>query len=111
MTVFFAAGCGICGGVARMRVGLLVSSAAGALLLFGGMARAAEQESFGELTVDQVAQLVQSKGADVFDNNSKDEWKQGHVPTAKWVAFNDVKASDLPQDKSRKLVFYCHNEK
>ena len=91
-----------------MRVGLF---AAGALLLLGGMARAAEQEGFGELTVAQVDQLIQSKKADVFDNNSKDEWQQGHVPSAKWVAFNGVKASDLPQDKNRELVFYCHNEK
>jgi hypothetical protein len=26
------------------------------------------------------------------------------------VAFNKVQASDLPEDKSRQLVFYCANE-
>jgi rhodanese-related sulfurtransferase len=91
-----------------MRIGLFL---AGALLLFGGMARAAEHEKFHELTVDQVDQLIQSKGADIFDNNTKDDWKNGHVPTAKWVSFKDVKESDLPKDKDRELVFYCHNEK
>jgi rhodanese-related sulfurtransferase len=75
-------------------------------------ARAAEKnEGFGELTVDQVQQLIASKGADVFDNNSQDEWKAGHLPTAKWVRFNGVKASDLPTDHARTLVFYCHNER
>ena len=44
-------------------------------------------------------------------NNSKDRWAQSHVPTATWLDFKDVKASDLPQDKDRVLVFYCANEK
>jgi rhodanese-related sulfurtransferase len=38
-------------------------------------------------------------------------WQKGHVPTATWVDFKDVKASDLPKDKDRMLVFYCANEK
>jgi rhodanese-related sulfurtransferase len=88
-----------------MKFGMLL---AGILLFAGGAARA--NEGFGELTVDQVDKLIQSKGAEVFDNNSKDEWKEGHVPTAKWVAFNGVKPTDLPKDKDRELVFYCHNE-
>ena len=47
----------------------------------------------------------------LFDNNTKDRWEKGHVPTAKWVAFNDVKASDLPAEKDATLVFYCANER
>ncbi|HUJ24438.1 MAG TPA: rhodanese-like domain-containing protein [Myxococcales bacterium] len=82
-----------------------------ALLLAAATARAAEKdEGFGRLTVDQVADLIAKKGADVYDNNGKDEWQKGHVPTAKWVQFNAVKESDLPTDHSRTLVFYCHNE-
>ena len=81
---------------------------AGLLLFAGGSARA--NEGFGELTVDQVDQLVKTHAADIFDNNSKADWQKGHVPTAKWVQFNAVKATDLPQDKDRELVFYCHNE-
>jgi hypothetical protein len=69
-----------------------------------------KKEGFGELTVDQVADLIARKEADIFDNNGQDTWKEGHLPTAKWVAFNKVKASDLPKDRLRKLVFYCANE-
>jgi rhodanese-related sulfurtransferase len=38
-------------------------------------------------------------------------WQKGHVPTAKWVDFKNVQASDLPKDKDRTLIFYCANEK
>jgi hypothetical protein len=77
------------------------------LLLFAGGARA--NEGFGELTVEQVDQAIQSKSADIFDNNGQDDWKEAHLPTAKWVKFNAVKESDLPKDKARELVFYCHD--
>jgi hypothetical protein len=69
----------------------------------------AKHEGFSELTLDQVEALIQKKDADIFDNNGEDVYQKGHVPTAKWVAFNNVKASDLPKDHSRKLVFYCAN--
>ncbi|MFL5346331.1 MAG: rhodanese-like domain-containing protein [Hyalangium sp.] len=74
-------------------------------------AEAAEKESFGRLSVDEVAKLVESGTASIFDNNSQEHWQKGHVPGAKWVAFNKVQASDLPADKSRQLVFYCANER
>jgi hypothetical protein len=70
---------------------------------------AAAQE-FGSLSVDEVAKLVESGTASIFDNNSQERWQRGHVPGAKWVAYNKVQASDLPADKSRQLVFYCANE-
>ena len=80
------------------------------LLLAACHAKAAEKdEGFGSLSLDQVADLIAKKDADIYDNNGKDEWQKGHVPTAKWVSFKDVKASDLPQDHARKLVFYCAN--
>jgi len=85
-----------------------------AVLLLCGVSRAAraeEKEGFGSLTVDEVADHLAKKDASVFDNNSKDRWAQSHVPTATWLDFKDVKASDLPQDKDRVLVFYCANEK
>lgn len=82
---------------------------AAAALILPGAAGAAESQgrAYGELSVEQVQQLVESKGADVFDNNSRESWVKGHVPGARWVAFDAVRASDLPQDKARKLVFYC----
>ena len=82
-----------------------------AALLFGAAAWAAEKEEFGSLTVDQVAEHVAKGDASIFDNNPKDMWQKGHVPTAKWVDFKNVQASDLPKDKDRMLVFYCANEK
>jgi hypothetical protein len=82
-----------------------------AVLLLASTARAdaAKGEGYSDLTVDQVADLIAKKEADIFDNNPKDMYAKGHVPTAKWVSFKDVKESDLPKDKSRKLVFYCAN--
>jgi hypothetical protein len=85
---------------------------AAAFLLLASSARAGDakkDEGFSDLTVEQVSDLIAKKEADVFDNNPKDMYSKGHVPTAKWVSFKDVKESDLPKDKSRKLVFYCAN--
>ena len=95
----------------RLHVLRIAAVALGAALLLPLTARAnpAKDEGFGELTVDQVAELIAKKDVDVFDNNAQDVYQKGHVPTAKWVAFNEVKESDLPKDKSRKLVFYCAN--
>ena len=86
---------------------------AAGIALFACTARASNapaDEGFGSLTVEQVADLLAKHQADVFDNNGKDEYAKGHVPGAKWVAFNDVRSEDLPKDKTRTLVFYCHNE-
>lgn len=83
--------------------------AAGLLLGTGSASAAEKNEGFGSLTLDQVEGLIAQHGADIYDNNGHDEWKAGHVPTAKWVQFNGVKASDLPPDHQRKLVFYCAN--
>ena len=81
-----------------------------AIVLIACTAKAdSKHEGFGELSMDQVSGLIAKHDADIFDNNGKDEWVKGHVPTARWVSFKDVKASDLPADKDRKLVFYCHN--
>ncbi len=91
---------------------MLLTTLFAAAALFTVQARAADakHDGFGELTVDQVAALLAKGDVDVFDNNAQSEWQKGHVPGAKWVPFNEVKASDLPGDHSRKLVFYCHNE-
>ncbi len=89
----------------------LLLAAAVAFAAFGARAAdSAKDEGFGQLTVDQVADLIAKHQADVFDNNTKEDWTKGHVPTAKWVAFNHVTPGDLPKDHSRTLVFYCHSE-
>jgi rhodanese-related sulfurtransferase len=81
-----------------------------AAILFAG-SRAMADDGFSSLTVDQVADHLAKGDASIFDNNPKDMYQKGHVPTAKWVDFKSVQASDLPQDKDRTLVFYCANEK
>jgi len=82
-----------------------------AALLIGAAAQAKDKEELSSLTVDQVAEHIAKGDVSVIDNNPKDMWQNGHVPTAKWVDFKNVQASDLPKDKDRMLVFYCANEK
>ena len=95
----------------RKRTPYLLAVAALALSL-GALACHKEQQpdAFGQLSVDEVQKLVDAKQASVFDNNSKDRFDKSHVPTATWLKFDEVKASDLPADKDRTLVFYCANE-
>ncbi len=64
------------------------------------------------LTVDQVATRIAAKDGKTFlyDANPKEVWQKAHVPGAKWVDDEDIKAADLAADKSATLIFYCHNE-
>jgi len=62
------------------------------------------------LTVDEVASKLKDPNTFVFDNNSADRYKQGHVPGAKWVRPDEITAASLPADKTATLVFYCANE-
>ena len=78
-------------------------------------AEKSEKEAFGKLSIDELeARMADAKAGKVklaiFDNNHRERFDKGHLPGAKWVAFNDVKASDLPADKDTTLVFYCSNE-
>ena len=72
--------------------------------------QAALDAAIRDLTVDEVEALIARGELTVIDNNSEARWQKSHVPTAKWVDFKEVNASDLPADKERKLVFYCANE-
>jgi hypothetical protein len=65
-----------------------------------------------QLTVDQVATRIAAKDGKtfVYDDNSKESWTAGHVPSARWLDEDHVTAADLPSDKSAMLIFYCHNE-
>jgi rhodanese-related sulfurtransferase len=70
-----------------------------------------KKDAFGRMTIAQVNELIAKKDGFIFDNNSKETYAKGHVPTAKWIAFNDVKTADLPASKDAKLVFYCGGER
>ncbi len=76
----------------------------------------AEAESFGRLTIDEVeAKLKEAKEGKLaflaVDNNAKSVYAKGHLPGAKWVDHENVRAEDLPADKDTSLVFYCANER
>lgn len=72
-------------------------------------------DPFSRLTIAELsAKLADSHAGTlklaVFDNNGLDTYKEGHIPGATWVQYDEIKASDLPADKSTMLVFYCYNE-
>jgi ABC-type enterochelin transport system substrate-binding protein len=65
-----------------------------------------------KMTPDEVEQRIAKNDGKffVFDNNPKEMFDEGHLPGAKWVEFDKVKADVLPADKKATLVFYCANE-
>ena len=62
-----------------------------------------------ELSVSDVANLVQAKGATIVDaNNAETRQDLGVVPGALLLtSSHDYALSELPAEKSTKLVFYC----
>ncbi len=89
---------------------LALACAFAVLLGSAGCARAGEQP-FGRLSVDQVADKLGNPGVFVYDNNSKETYAAGHVPGATWLDYDEVSASDLPNDKAATLIFYCKNDR
>jgi hypothetical protein len=72
----------------------------------------AEKDAFGKLTSDELsARMSDAKAGKIklaiFDTNDHERFEKSHIPGAKWVVFNGVKASDLPADRDTTLVFYC----
>lgn len=94
----------------RLFVALLASVAVA--LVGGSPSSAAPSHELKQLTVDQVAARLAAKDGKtfIFDNNSKDSWTSGHVPSARWLDDEHVTADALPSDKAATLIFYCHNE-
>ncbi len=72
---------------------------------------AVRADGFGELTIDEVAARIGKPGVFIYDNNHREEWVAGHVPTATWVDYGKMTAADLPADRDATLIFYCHNER
>lgn len=77
-------------------------------------ATAATQDTeapLASLTVDQLSGMLdQHQPVAIFDNNSPESYAHGHIPSARWLAFDHVTANDLGADHDARLVFYCHNE-
>jgi hypothetical protein len=61
------------------------------------------------LTLDEVSTRIAAHDGKtfVFDNNSRERYASGHLPTARWLDFKSVTAADLPPDKRATLIFYC----
>jgi rhodanese-related sulfurtransferase len=70
----------------------------------------AEEVTLKTLTVNEVAARLGDANTFIFDNNSKDRYDKGHIPSAKWVRPDEISAAILPADKRATLVFYCANE-
>jgi hypothetical protein len=89
-----------------------ITLAAAALALLGLSASPAparaEEEPFGQLTVEQVGALLGAADVRIYDVNSASVYAKGHVPGATWAALGDI-PQKLPADKTLRLVFYCKN--
>jgi len=75
----------------------------------GTEAPAATAATIKELSVSDVASLIQAKAATIVDaNNRATREKQGVVPGAILLSSShDYALSELPAAKDGKLVFYC----
>jgi rhodanese-related sulfurtransferase len=56
-----------------------------------------------------LAKELQASDLRVFDANSEETWRKGHVPGAVHVSYKQVSSAVLPADKATRLVFYCKN--
>jgi rhodanese-related sulfurtransferase len=57
----------------------------------------------------ELLQLIRDKQVSVFDVNSRESWRNAHVPGALNIDPIEFQESDLPTDKKSPLVFYCSN--
>jgi hypothetical protein len=75
----------------------------------GGEAAAKETDNFAKMTVDEVEAAVTAKQAVAVDcNGDRTRQKLGVVPGAILITDEEQYApSELPADKTTKLIFYC----
>jgi len=97
-----------------MRNHLFVAALATSSLVLGcsksdqAEAKAGAQDEVASMTLDEVDQGVAAKTVQAVDcNHDKLRKKMGVVPGAILVSPDSFAATDLPADKSAKLVFYC----
>lgn len=60
-----------------------------------------------ELTVEEVAELIEDRRAVLLDANPRRRWASGHLPGAINVDPAEFSERDLPHDRNAMLVFYC----
>jgi rhodanese-related sulfurtransferase len=69
------------------------------------------EASFGEVTLEELKGLVESKAVVLLDANGTDSFKAGHIPGA--IDFESAEATlgtVLPADKGALVVAYCGGE-
>jgi rhodanese-related sulfurtransferase len=78
-----------------------------------GAAAADAHDAFTNLSPDEVATMLDSKGCVPVDaNSSQTRSKHGVLPGAiKLSSYNGFESKELPEDKNTKLVFYCGGQK
>ena len=60
-----------------------------------------------ELSVEEVAELIEDRRAVLFDANPRPRWASGHLPGALNVDPGEFGEDDLPRNRNAMLVFYC----
>ena len=60
-----------------------------------------------ELTVEEVAELIEDRRAVLFDANPRRRWASGHLPGAINLDPAEFGEADLPHNRNAMLVFYC----
>ncbi len=80
-----------------------------------GKSAESAHDAMGKMSVDELAaKMDEAKSGKlalfIYDNNHKERFEKSHIPGAKWLDYEKVAATDLPQDKDATLVFYCANE-
>ena len=96
---------------------LLLSLAAACLCLTSGViagpqeSQKPESEPFKRLTVDEVQKRLMDPNVRIYDGNSDDVYREGHIAGAVHLLSKDIKEGVLPSDKNTPLIFYCHSEK
>jgi rhodanese-related sulfurtransferase len=67
-----------------------------------------DMSKFGEVSKEELTQLIQKKSVFVVDVNSSESYKKSHVPTAIHYGSNEKNFTEmLPKDKSALIVAYC----
>ena len=88
------------------------SSKAEAAKVSSDKADKADKATIGKMSIDQLASALDAKSCAVIDANSESTRKaQGVIPSAVLLShYRKYDASELPEAKDKKLVFYCTNE-
>ncbi len=80
-------------------------------MAFSAPPPATVKASFKMMNVEELSQAMKEGKVFVYDSNSNEMYKDGHIPGAQHMTFDKVSADKLPKEKNAKLVFYCANER